>query len=100
MRHTPTLRLEPAVVTHVFLDGNLTRHPESHFLDIMIDDRSLRLIAGEPARDMVTELNRPSLPTVPEAVDRLLGLVGIPMGETAEPERTTTSRCSEPRTTA
>ncbi len=40
-----TLRLEPAVVTRVFLDGNITRHPESHFLDLVVDGRSLRHIA-------------------------------------------------------
>ena len=68
-----TLRLEPAVVTHVFLDGNVTRHPESHFLDLVIGDRSLRSIAGERARDLVTELNRPWLREVPDAVDRFLG---------------------------
>lgn len=68
-----TLRLEPAVVTDASLDGNITRHPESHFLDLLVDNRPLRLIVGDPARDLVTELNRPWLPAVPEAVDRLLG---------------------------
>ncbi len=68
-----TLRLEPAVVPHLFLDGNRTRHPESYFLDLLVDDRPLRLIAGEPAHDLVTELNRPWLSEVRQAVDRLLG---------------------------
>lgn len=68
-----TLRLEAAVVTRASDDGNITRHPESHFLDLMVNGRSLRSAAGEPARDLVTELNRPWLPGVPEAVDRLLG---------------------------
>lgn len=70
---TVALRLEPAVVPHVFEDGNITRHPESHFLDLVVDDRSLRSAVGEPARDLLTQLNRPWLPEVPEAVDRLLG---------------------------
>jgi hypothetical protein len=68
-----TLRLEPAAVTSTFQDGNITRHPESHFLDLLVDDRSLRLMVGEPAHGLVTELNRPWLPEVPKAVDRLLG---------------------------
>jgi len=68
-----TLRLEPAVATFTFQDGNIGRHPESHFLDLLVDDRSLRLMVGEPAQDLVTELNRPWLPEVQEAVDRLLG---------------------------
>jgi hypothetical protein len=67
------LRLEPAVVTRRFLDGTITRHPESHFLDLVIDDRPLRHIAGQPAQDLVTELNRPWLPQVGQAVDRLAG---------------------------
>jgi len=68
-----TLCLEPATVTSTFYDGNITRHPESHFLDLLVDDRTLRLTVGEPAQGLVTELNRPWLPEVPEAVDRLLG---------------------------
>lgn len=57
----------------MFEDGNITRHPESHFLDLVVGDRSLRSAVGKPARDLVTELNRPWLPEVAEAVDRLLG---------------------------
>ncbi len=67
------LRLEPAVVTGVLHDGNILRRPESHFLDLVVDGRSLRGVAGEPASDLVTELNRPWLPGVPESVDRFLG---------------------------
>ncbi len=68
-----TLRLEPAVVTHAFEDGNITRYPESHFLDLVVNNRSVRATVGEPARDLVTELNRPWLPAVPEAVSKFLG---------------------------
>lgn len=68
-----TLRLEPDNVTRVFLDGNITRHPESRFLDLVVDGRSLRDIVGEPAQDLVTELNRPWLPGVPDAVATFLG---------------------------
>jgi hypothetical protein len=68
-----TLRLEPAVVTYQFVDGNITRHPESHFLDLIVNDLSLRSTAGAAARDCVTELNRPWLHAVPGAVQRLLG---------------------------
>ena len=66
-----TLRLEPAVVTGTFLDGNVTRHPESHFLDLVVDGRSLRSVAAQP--DLVSELNRPWLAGVPDAVQRLQG---------------------------
>lgn len=68
-----TLRLEPAVVTRAFEDGNITRYPESHFLDLVVNNRSLRASVGEPARHLVTELNRPWLPAVPKAVSRFLG---------------------------
>lgn len=68
-----TLRLEDAVVTHTFLDSNITRYPESHFLDLIVDNRSLRATVGGSARDMVTDPNRPWLHIVPEAVNRFLG---------------------------
>jgi hypothetical protein len=68
-----TLRLEPAVVTGAFIDGNIMRRPESHFLDLVVDGRSMRTLAGEQAQDYVTELNRPWLPEVAKTVDRFLG---------------------------
>ncbi|HEX6876043.1 MAG TPA: hypothetical protein VF165_10325 [Nocardioidaceae bacterium] len=70
---TSTLALVPAVITETFYDGNRTRRPESHFLDFVVDGRSLRDITQEP--DLVTELNRPWLHVVPDAVERLLGRV-------------------------
>jgi hypothetical protein len=60
-------------VTGALHDGNITRYPESHFLDLVISGQSLRSVAWTPGPDLVTELNRPWLPTVTEAVDRLLG---------------------------
>ena len=60
-------------MTRVFDDGNIRRYPESHFLDVVIDDRSLRDTVAQPAQDLVTELNRPWLHVVPEAVRRFLG---------------------------
>jgi hypothetical protein len=68
-----TLLLDPAVVTGVLHDGNITRHPESHFLDFVVNGRSPRSAAWTPGPDLVTELNRAWLPSVPDAVDRLLG---------------------------
>ena len=67
------LRLVPAVVTRRLIDGNITRHPESHFLDLVVDGQSLRTTTATPGPELVTELNRPWLHVVPEAVDRLLG---------------------------
>lgn len=68
-----TLRLDPAVVTRVFHDGNVARHPESHFLDFVVNGRSLRSVALTPGPDLVTGLNRPWLPGIPDAVEVLLG---------------------------
>jgi hypothetical protein len=67
------LRLEPAKVERAFEDGNVTRHPESCFLDLVLDGVPLRSHVGAPGSDMVTELNRPWLPEVTAAVERLLG---------------------------
>lgn len=66
------LALQPAVLRREFVDGNITRFPESHYLDFVVDGRSLRdLLPG--AEDMVTALNRPWLPSVPNAIKELLG---------------------------
>lgn len=67
-----SLRLDVAVATCVLEDGDVVRHPESHFLDLVVADRSLRERAAGGG-DMVTELNRPWVDLVPAAVDRLLG---------------------------
>jgi len=57
------------------MDGNITRHPETHFLDFVVDGRSIReMVEGGPGH--VTELCRPWLHAVPESVDRLLGRLG------------------------
>lgn len=68
-----TLRLEHAVESWAFEDGNITRHPEAHFLDLIVGGESIRSIAGPASSDMVTELNRPWLPNVGPAIERLLG---------------------------
>lgn len=65
------LRLEPAATVRTWEDGKYRRTLEHHFLDFMIDGRSLRHIAHEP--DMVTPLSRPWLEDVPTEVERLLG---------------------------
>lgn len=67
------LRLVPAVVTSHVIDGNVTRRPESHFLDLVVDGQSLRSITATAGPELVTELNRPWLPGVPEALEKLLG---------------------------
>jgi len=69
------LALVAAVEVHTFLDGNITRHPETHFLDFVVDGRSVREMV-DGARGHVTELCRPWLHAVPESVDRLLGRLG------------------------
>src|SRR5450759_3120278 len=48
------LALVPAVEVHTWLDGNITRHPETHFLDFVVDGRSIReMVDGGPGH--VTE---------------------------------------------
>jgi len=67
-----TLRLEPAVHTHNVLDGRVRRHPQSHFLDFLVDGVSLLSTAHE--QDLVTDLNRDWVPeAVAPAVETLLG---------------------------
>jgi hypothetical protein len=72
-RTLSTVDLEPAVVTGQLQDGNIVLHRQSHFLDVIIGGRSLRELVGDPARDLLTNLNRPWLPNVAESVDELLG---------------------------
>jgi hypothetical protein len=50
-----TLTFEHAVLTQTVYDGNVTRHPEPHFLDFVVDGTSLGDLT---AVDLVTELNR------------------------------------------
>ena len=66
------LTLRPAVLRREWLDGNITRYPESHYLDLVVDGRSFSAIAHGPA-NMVAPLNRAWLPTVPDAIRELLG---------------------------
>lgn len=68
-----TLRLEPAVHTHSIVDGRARRHPQSHFLDFLIDGVSL-LSTAHGQGNLVTHLNRDWAPeTVASAVGTLLG---------------------------
>lgn len=82
-----TLRLEPASITNVYQDCNVTRYPESHFLDWVVDGKPMRsAIIG--ADDMVTELNRPWLAHVAESVEVFLGCAdsdGLPPGRVNRP---------------
>lgn len=57
-------------------DGKFHRTFKHHFLDFVIEGRSLRDVVGEP--DMVTPLSRPWVEEVPTEIGRLLG-----EGETA-----------------
>jgi hypothetical protein len=55
-----------------FVDGNVTRYPESHFLDFIIDGASL-LDRVDGSGNLVTPLNRAWLDDVPDAIDDLRG---------------------------
>lgn len=67
-----TLRLDPAVYTHDVVDGGVTRHPRSHFLEFVIDGVSL-LRTAHVEGHLVTELNRSWWSQAPSAVETLLG---------------------------
>lgn len=78
------LRLDPAATIRMWEDGRYHRPLEHHFLDFLINGRSLRDITQEP--DMVTPLSRPWLEDVPTEVERLLGLLdtdGLAAGRAA-----------------
>lgn len=72
---TPTrheLQLVPRSGQHTWLDGDITRRPVSHFLDLVVDGQSLLdLVKG--SGNLVTELNRPWAHGVPDAVAVLRG---------------------------
>lgn len=67
------LSLVPAVMTGRSIDGNVTRRPESHGLDLVVNGQSLRSMTATSGPELVTELNRPWLQVVPEALDTRLG---------------------------
>jgi hypothetical protein len=69
---TSTLTLQPAVLRRTLIDGNVTRYPESHFLDFMIDGASL-LERLKQSDKLVTPLNRAWLDHLPDAIDNLRG---------------------------
>lgn len=71
-QQTSTFALECAVSRRTLIDGNVTRHPESHFLDFVVDGESLSA-RMEASGDLVTPLNRAWLSATPEAIDELLG---------------------------
>lgn len=58
-------------------DGNLTRHPQSHFLDFVVDGHSLSELLAE-SRDLVTGLNRTWLSCVQATIDKLIGRRATP----------------------
>lgn len=66
------LTLEHEVHVRQWLDGKTVRHPESHFLDIVIDGTPLRQRVPD-ASDLVTELNRAWLGHTNAAIEGLLG---------------------------
>lgn len=70
--HVSELALVPGAETHTLFDGDVTRYPETHFLDFVVDGRSFRDVV-DGGRGQVTELCRPWLDTVQESVERLLG---------------------------
>jgi hypothetical protein len=76
-QQTSTFELRPAVLRRTLIDGNLRRHPESHFLDFVVDAESLAArvapLIDFVSINLVTPLNRAWLPAVPAAIEALLG---------------------------
>lgn len=76
------LALKAAVLRRTVHDGHVTRHPESHYLDFVVDGQRLADRLGV-APDMTTLLNRAWLPSVEGTVLELLGerpAVGLDLG--------------------
>lgn len=71
-RQTSTFALEYALHRRTVFVGNGTRHPESPFLNFVLDGEPLTARIPEWG-DSVTPLNRAWLPAVPRAIDELLG---------------------------
>jgi hypothetical protein len=68
------LALAPALAVWTVVDGNITRYPESHYLDFVINGQSLSSIAADAGLgELVTPFNRPWLESVPTDIDRFLG---------------------------
>jgi len=78
---TSTFALQRSVLRRTLIDGNVTRHPESHFLDFVIDGDSL-VVRMKMSGNLVTPLNRAWLASVPDAIDELMGRRSSPGLET------------------
>lgn len=79
------MTLSAAVLQRTVQDGSLTRYPQSHYLDFVVDARPLKEILGV-GPGVVTPLNRAWLPTVAESIEELLGerpTVGLESGRTS-----------------
>ena len=73
------LRLEPAVVVREWDDGNITRYPESHYLDFVVNGVSLLEVASVTNdASLITPLNRAWIDAVPGEIDYLLGTTPNP----------------------
>ena len=71
--------LRPASITRSWEDGNITRHPQSHYLDFVVNGRGLSEMEWEGLYEQhVTSLNRAWLGEVLVEVDRLLGRASDP----------------------
>jgi hypothetical protein len=77
MTDTSTFALQRSVRRVSVMDGDVARHPASHFLDFVIDGRSL-LQHLPDSGDLVTGLNRPWLSSVPDTIDELTGRRATP----------------------
>ena len=69
---TSTFALQRSMIRRTVADGSVIRHPESHFLDFVIDGHPLSVRTKSAVR-LVTPLNRPWLSSVPDAIDELTG---------------------------
>lgn len=90
-----TLRLKLAVISCGFIDGNVTRNPEQHFLDFVLNGTSLRERV-EGGDEKVTALCRTWSPdAVTEAIDSLLGRRASSEGHYSRAELLVCSVCGD-----
>src|SRR4051794_13003708 len=76
--HRATLRVDAATTSYGAVDGDVTRHPQQHFLDFVLDGHSLRELA-EGSQNLVTPLCSAWMASsVAESVEGLLGRSGQP----------------------
>ncbi len=88
--------MQHAVLRREFSDGNITRFPDSHYLDLVVDERSVSEVPLGGHSDMVTSLNRagcrlcrrPFRSSRDVTIQAVAGAQGFPVMASRSPART------------